>query len=159
MCVPPRGNLPPSRPPAPHPLTSSLPTKKTHDNKQQDDQGRLFFSQDARLFSLADKRVLLDAYGAPAAAVARKLVSLRGSFAIYRGASFEPQDKVAEVKPAMLSLMPILKVGVRVCRVCECVGRRGVAVFAALCAVLCCVRHQPTNTNNDDKHTQKNRCI
>ena len=52
----------------------------------------------------------MDDSDTPAAAVARKLVSLRGSFAIYRGASFEPQDKVAEVKPAMLSLMSILKV-------------------------------------------------
>ena len=89
---------------------SSTPFEKTTHHIKKDDQGRLFFSQDARLLSLADKRVLLDAYGAPCVAIARKLVSLRGSFQIYRGASFEPQHKVAEIKPAMLSLMPILKV-------------------------------------------------
>jgi uncharacterized protein YxjI len=65
--------------------------------------GRPFFKLSAALFSIGNKRQLLDAYGSPLLHMERKMLSLHNTWLLVR-----PSDgaKVAELKPSMMSLTP-----------------------------------------------------
>eukprot|EP00877_Chromochloris_zofingiensis_P005100 jgi/Chrzof1/14591/Cz09g08190.t1 len=75
-----------------------------------DTQGRTYFMLNANKFSLGQKRVLMDAYGQPCVGMEQKMLTLHGTWLMYRGASFDSVSKVAEIKPAMMSLTPSVKV-------------------------------------------------
>ena len=72
-----------------------------------DANGTTYFQLDPKMFSMSQKRTLLDAYGQPCIILEQKLTSLRGSWVMKNGYT---GAKVAEVKPAMLSLSPTVKV-------------------------------------------------
>lgn len=65
-----------------------------------------FCRLNANKFSLGQKRVLMDAYGQPCVGMEQKMLTLHGTWLMYRGASFDSVSKVAEIKPAMMSLTP-----------------------------------------------------
>jgi hypothetical protein len=65
--------------------------------------GRPFFKLSAALFSIGNKRQLLDAYGTPLLHIERKMLSLHGTWLLLR-----PSDgaKLAELKSSLMSLTP-----------------------------------------------------
>jgi hypothetical protein len=65
--------------------------------------GRPFFKLSAALFSIGNKRQLLDAYGTPLLHMERKMLSLHGTWLLVR-----PSDgaRVAELKSSLMSLTP-----------------------------------------------------
>jgi uncharacterized protein YxjI len=72
-----------------------------------DANGTTYFQLNPKLFSLSQKRTLLDAYGQPCILLEQKLASLHGSWIMKNGYS---GAKVAEIKPSIMSLSPSVKV-------------------------------------------------
>lgn len=65
--------------------------------------GRPIFKLSAAVFSIGNKRQLLDAYGTPLLHMERKMMSLHGTWLLLR-----PSDgaKLAELKSSLMSLTP-----------------------------------------------------
>lgn len=63
----------------------------------------LLRSLDAKTFSMADKRTLLDAYNQPALQLERKMLTLHGTWLL---SNPRTGQRVAEVKPSLMSLTP-----------------------------------------------------
>ncbi|KAF6261719.1 tubby C-terminal-like domain-containing protein [Scenedesmus sp. NREL 46B-D3] len=80
---------------------------KSDDFTITDATGRPFFKLSAALFSIGNKRQLLDAYGSPLLHMERKMLSLHGTWLLLR-----PSDgaKLAELKSSLMSLTPSIKV-------------------------------------------------
>ncbi|PSC67671.1 LURP-one-related 10-like [Micractinium conductrix] len=74
----------------------------------KDDQGRLWFRVDNKLFSMREKRALVDATGRTVCGLQKKLISLKPTFQITRGDSAD--EVIAEIKPKLLSLKPCVNV-------------------------------------------------
>lgn len=70
--------------------------------------GGAWFSVNPKMFSMRDKRVLLDGAGRPACGLQKKLVSLKPAWELFRGGDFTQQ--VATIKQKMLTLKPCVNV-------------------------------------------------
>ncbi|GBF90352.1 hypothetical protein Rsub_02458 [Raphidocelis subcapitata] len=75
-----------------------------------DAAGRVYFMQAARSFSARDRRVLLDASGAPCVGMAQKMLSLKPTWLVYRGGAFDDASLVAQVKSHFTLMTPSVSV-------------------------------------------------
>ncbi|KAI3430269.1 hypothetical protein D9Q98_004865 [Chlorella vulgaris] len=71
--------------------------------------GSAWFKVDAKMFSMREKRVLLDAAGRPAAALQKKLISLKPAWQLFRGGDFSGQP-IATIKQKLMTLKPCVEV-------------------------------------------------
>lgn len=68
------------------------------------EDGRVWFKVDAKMFSMREKKVIVDAGGRPVAGLKKKLVSLKPALQLYRGGDFA--QPVATIKQKLLTLKP-----------------------------------------------------
>ena len=75
-----------------------------------DEAGQVWFRMDAKSFSITSKRTLLDASHNAVCMLDKQLLSIRGTWSLYRGTSTTKADRLATFEPKILTTRPNIKI-------------------------------------------------
>ncbi|KAL4425148.1 hypothetical protein ABPG77_008253 [Micractinium sp. CCAP 211/92] len=68
------------------------------------EDGRVWYKVDAKMFSMREKKAIVDASGRPVAGLKKKLVALKPTLQLFRGGDFE--HPVATIRQKMMTIKP-----------------------------------------------------